>query len=179
MNAIKVAPNSNMPDSTRPAVLGYEWLPMTDFQSRAVRSMVELHDAELRSFVATWKRFKASGKPMPEAFGDPDYENPERLVTHVQGAARGYLTWIREVIGQPIDLQIVRDPVIVVPQLDAYMEETLAAWPRYLSPLTNEQLGPEQNKSRWGEMFTVDQMLEHAVVHPMRHRIQLERILRA
>lgn len=151
---------------------------MTDYQSRAVRSMVELHDAELRSFVATWKRFKASGKPMPEAHGDPDYESAERLVTHVQGAARGYLTWIREVLGDPItDLEIVRDPAIVVPRLDAYMEETLAAWPRHLARLTDEQLAPDQHKSRWGEMFTVDQMLEHAVIHPMRHRIQLERIL--
>lgn len=29
-------------------------------------------------------------------------------------------------------------------------------------------------KSRWGQ---VEQMLEHAVVHPMRHRIQLERLM--
>src|SRR5262245_7760588 len=150
---------------------------MTEFQSRAVRSMVELHDAELRSFVATWKRFKASGKPMPEALGDPDYESAEKLVTHVNGSARSYLTWIWEVLGSPIGLQVIRDPAIVVPQLDAYMEETLAAWPTHLSVLTNEQLAPEQYKSRWGEMFTIDQMLEHAVIHPMRHRIQLERIL--
>jgi len=152
---------------------------MTDFMSRAVRSMVELHDAELRSFIATWKRFKASGKPMPEALGDPDYESAERLVTHVQGSARGYLTWIREVLGQPIELQVIRDPAIVVPQLDGYMEETLEAWRRHLAGLTNEQLGPDQHKSRWGELFTVDQMLEHAVIHPMRHRIQLERLLRS
>jgi hypothetical protein len=31
--------------------------------------------------------------------------------------------------------------------------------------------------SRWGEPYTVEQMLEHAVVHPMRHRFQLQRIL--
>ena len=151
---------------------------MISFQSRAVRSLVELHDVELRSFVSTWKRFHASGKPMPEAHGDPDYESAERLVTHVQGSARSYLTWIREVLGDPVtDIEVIRDPAIVVPRLDAYMEETLDAWKRHLAPLVNEQLGPDQYKSRWGEMFTVDQMLEHAVIHPMRHRIQLERIL--
>ena len=151
---------------------------MTEYKSRAVRSMVELHDAELRSFVATWKRFKASGKPMPEAHGDADYESAERLVTHVQGSARSYLTWIFEVLGDPVtDLEVIRDPAIVVPNLDAYVEETLAAWKRHLARLEDGQLGPEQHKSRWGEMFTVDQMLEHAVIHPMRHRIQLERIL--
>ena len=151
---------------------------MTEFQSRAVRSLVQLHDAELRAFVETWKRFKTSGRPMPEAHGDADYESAERLVTHVQGAARGYLTWIREVLGDPItDLEIVRDPAIVVPRLDAYLAETLDAWPRHLARLVDAQLAPAAYKSRWGEMFTIDQMLEHAVVHPMRHRIQLERLL--
>ena len=150
---------------------------MTDFQSRAVRSLTQLHDAELRAFADTWKRFKASGTPMPEAHGDADYESAERLVTHVQGAARGYLTWIREVLGSPIDLPVIRDPAIVVPNLDAYLAETLEAWTLHLCPLVDDQLAPATYKSRWGEMFTVDQMLEHAVVHPMRHRIQLERLL--
>jgi hypothetical protein len=150
-----------------------------EFGSRAVRSMVELHEQELRDFLATWKRFKASGKPMPEAHGDSDYESAEKLVTHVQGAARGYMTWMLEVLGQPkADLEIVRDPALVVPRLDDYMEETLAAWRRHLAPLVDDQLGPTQYLSRWGVPFMIDQMLEHAVVHPMRHRIQLERLLR-
>jgi hypothetical protein len=32
-------------------------------------------------------------------------------------------------------------------------------------------------RSRWGEDYSIEQMLEHAIVHPMRHRIQLERPL--
>ena len=151
---------------------------MTEFRSRAVRSLVELHEVELRAFLAVWKRFVASGRPMPEARGDADYESAEKLVTHVQGAARGYMTWMLEVLGLPeAEIVIVRDPAIVVPRVDAYMEETLAAWRHHLAAIADEQLGGTDFKSRWGEPFTVDQMLEHAVVHPMRHRIQLERIL--
>jgi hypothetical protein len=133
---------------------------------------------EMRSFLATWKRFKASGKPMPEAHGDTDYESPERLVAHVQGSARSYLLWIWEVLEQPIaDLELIRDPAVIVPGLDAFLEETLDGWERHLARLENEQLAPEQYASRWGEPFDIEQMLEHAVVHPMRHRLQLERIL--
>ena len=153
---------------------------MAEFRSRAVRSLVELHNVELRSFLATWKRFVASGKPMPEAHGDADYENPERLVAHVQGAARSYMMWIREALGQPVtDMELIRDPAVIVPQLDAYMEETLAGWRRHLAVVTDEQLQDRQYRSRWGEMFDIEQMLEHAVVHPMRHRAQLERLLAA
>lgn len=151
---------------------------MTGYRSRAVRSLAELQERELRDFVATWRRFAASGKPLPEANGDPDYESPERLVAHVQASARSYLLWIREVLEQPIEgLPLVRDATVIVPRLDAFMEETLAGWREHLAPLGDEQLSPRAYLSRWGEPHTIEQMLEHAVVHPMRHRIQLERIL--
>lgn len=151
---------------------------MIEFQSRAVRSLVELHERELPAFVATWRQFAQSGKPMPEAIGDPDYASPEHLVSHVQAAARSYLLWIWEVLERPIEgLPRIRDHTIIVPRLDTFMNETLDGWRRYLAPLGNEQLAPKQYLSRWGEPHTIEQMLEHAVVHPMRHRIQLERIL--
>ena len=151
---------------------------MIEFKSRAVRSLMELHERELPAFVATWRKFVQSGKPMPEALGDPDYENPDRLVAHVQAAARSYLLWIWEVLERPIEgLPRIRDHAIIIPRLDAFMAETLDGWRRHLAPLENEHLSPNQYLSRWGEPHTIEQMLEHAVVHPMRHRIQLERIL--
>ena len=151
---------------------------MTEFRSRAVRNLVELHERELPECVATWRRFVAAGGPMPEAHGDPDYESPERLVAHVQRAARGYLLWIAEMLERPIeDLPLVREAEVIVPRLDAFMAETLDGWRRHLAAVEDAELAPKQYLSRWGEPHTVEQMLEHAVVHPMRHRIQLERIL--
>lgn len=151
---------------------------MDEFKSRAAQNLVELHERELQAFVATWRRFVASGKPMPEARGDASYQSAEHLVAHVQGAARSYLLWIRLQLEKPIDdLRLTRDPAVIVPQLDAFMEETLDGWRRHLASLEDEQLAPRQYISRWGEPHTIEQMLEHAVVHPMRHGIQLERIL--
>ena len=37
------------------------------FRSRAVGSLVELHEREMRSFLQVWGRFVASDLPMPEA----------------------------------------------------------------------------------------------------------------
>jgi len=151
---------------------------MMAFRSRAVRSLVELHERELPAFLATWRAFVQSGRAMPEAHGDPDYESPDRLVSHVQGSARSYLLWVWEVLERPIEgLPLIRDHTIIVPRLDAFMAETLEGWRTHLAPLENEHLAPRQYLSRWGEPHTIEQMLEHAVVHPMRHRIQLERIL--
>jgi len=151
---------------------------MAQFRSRAVASLVELHSVELRSFLETWKRFRASGKPMPEARGDADYESPERLVSHVQAAARSYMLWIWEMLEQPIEgLPRIRDAAVIMPELEKFQADTLAGWEKYGALLADEQLAPKQYVSRWGEPHTIEQMLEHAVVHPMRHRRQLQRIL--
>ena len=79
----------------------YKEYPM-DFQSRAVMSLVELHERELRSFLEVWDRFLAAGAPMPEARGDKSYESRDTLGAHVLMAARGYLIRIGEWVGRPV-----------------------------------------------------------------------------
>jgi len=149
-----------------------------EFQSRAVRTLVEIHEHELRRFLDVWDSFAASDVPMPEARGDESYASRETLVTHVVGAARNYLTWIGECVGRPVtDVDGERDPAKVAPKARPFAEAILAAWRRHLAALADPELGPTLFKTRWGEFFSVETMLEHAVVHPMRHRIQLERAL--
>jgi hypothetical protein len=148
------------------------------FKSRAVRSLVELHERELRRFLETWKEFVASGAPLPDGKGDPAYESPELLGGHVLGAARGYLTWICEQVGRPAaDVDASTDRAALARRADAFAEHVLDAWRRHLAALEDAELTPAVYTSRWGEPFLIEQMLEHAVVHPMRHRFQLEEIL--
>ena len=148
------------------------------FRSRAVRSLVELHEREIRSFLQVWRRFVASDLPMPDAQGDESYENRERLAGHVLMAARGYLTRIGEWVGRPVsDVDGSQDPYEVVRRAPEFADGVLAAYERHLSEITNEELEQQVHRTRWGELMSVENLLEHAVVHPMRHRIQLERIL--
>lgn len=149
-----------------------------EYRSRSVRSLVELHEAELRSFLQVWKRFMDSGRPLPESHGDDSYASKESLVGHVLLAARGYLTRIGEWVGRPVtDVDAAKDPVEVAGRAAQFAEEVLAAYPRHLGSVTQEELEPQTHRTRWGDLMSVEGLLEHAVVHPMRHRIQLERIL--
>ena len=154
---------------------------MAEFRSRAVRSLVELHAIELRRFLEIWSRFRSSGKPMPDARGDDAYESPERLAAHVQSAARGYIIWMAEMLGRPIrEIQRAKTWQEVWEDFDGFTEQTLAAWEKHGALITDEELSPAQSfQSRWGDPYGIEQMLEHAVVHPMRHRIQLERAMSA
>jgi len=148
------------------------------FRNRAVRSLVELHEREMRSFLQVWTRFVASDLPVPEAQGDESYENRERLAGHVLMAARGYLTRIGEWVGRPVsDVDGSQDPYEIVRRASEFAEDVLSAYRRHLAEVTNEELEPQVHRTRWGELMSVENLLEHAVVHPMRHRIQLERML--
>ena len=147
------------------------------FKSNAVRSCVELHEIELGRFYDTWEVFRASGARLPLT-DDPSYASPEHLGGHVLRSARSYLTWIGECVKRPVtDVDPDDDRVRVARRGRAFMDEVLAAWRRHLAILDDAELAPATYKSRWGEDYNIEQMLEHAVVHPMRHRIQLERLM--
>jgi len=149
-----------------------------EFKSRAVRSLVELHERELRSFLEVWDRFIAAGAPLPDAHGDEDYESRERLLAHLLIAARGYLTRIGEWVGRPVeDLDSTMDRADLAGRAKPFAEEILKAYRRHLAQITPEELAEQIHRARWGDLMSVEMLLEHAVVHPMRHRIQLERIL--
>ena len=150
---------------------------LTMFKSNAVRSCVELHEIELHRFFDTWESFRASGLSLP-ATDDPSYASPDHLCGHVLRSARNYLTWIGGCVERPVtDVDPDDDRVSVARKGRAFMGEVLAAWRRHLPTLEDRELAPATFKSRWGEDYNIEQMLEHAVVHPMRHRIQLERLM--
>jgi uncharacterized damage-inducible protein DinB len=149
-----------------------------EFRSRAVRSLVELHEREMRSFLEVWDRFVAASLPLPEAHGDESYQSRERLGAHVLMAARGYLTRIGEWVERPVsDVDDSQDPNEIVGRASQFADNVLAAYRRHLADIITEELEPQSHRTRWGELMSVENLLEHAVVHPMRHRIQLERIL--
>jgi hypothetical protein len=151
---------------------------MTQFKSRAVMSLVELHEKELRRFLEVWERFDASGVALP-ATDDPSYKSKSHLVTHVVRAARNYLTWIGEVRKHPYaNVDPETDEGRISARLKPFAESVLASWREHLASLEDSELEGAMFKSRWGEDYSVEQMLEHAVVHPMRHAIQLERLMK-
>jgi uncharacterized damage-inducible protein DinB len=151
---------------------------MMEYKSRAIRNLLELHDAELRAFLATWRRYARAGVPMPEAHGDEDYESIDRLGTHVLKAARSFLVRITEWLGRPAaDLDMAEEVKDLTERADEFADSLLGAYVRHLASATDEEMAAWVHKTRQGNPISIEMLLEHAVVHPMRHRVQLERIL--
>lgn len=151
---------------------------LTHYRSRATRALVLLHERELRQLLPVWQRAVAARIRLP-ATDDPDYASLETLLHHVLRASRGYMTWMCDRLGLPDPgIEPAPGPEEVAREVDRYVEHLLERWRATLQDLEPARLD-EEHTSRWGATLSIDSMLEHAVLHPMRHRFQLEELLDA
>jgi len=143
-----------------------------------VRALVLLHEEYLRRFVQTWRRAVAQAVSLP-ATADPSYASLGALGRHVLGAAGGYLAWICEMLQLPDpEIRPVPGATAIVNAAEDYLEHVLERWRgALLRGVSDEQLDAPQFPSRWQTLYTIDSMLEHAVMHPIRHAFQLDELI--
>lgn len=149
------------------------------YRSRAVRAMVLLHEEHVRRFLQTWKLALSNSVTLP-ASGDPNYASLEALGRHVLSAAGGYMIWMCAQLALP-DPGIRRAPdtSAIAREADDYMEHVLDRWRAPLSEVPDEKLETPEYPSEWQTRYCIDSMLEHAVMHPIRHAFQLNELLKA
>lgn len=138
-----------------------------------------------------WERSRRGLVEVLPAIPDAEFEAGDPLdagcrrgvLVHVLRAGYGYATWICDVLGFPKPERSV-DPKTLSDR--AEFERGFADlgdyFPRALTPLDDAHVDgpvagmpPPHFKSRWGEDYGIEQMLEHAICHNLRHRRQLER----
>ena len=147
------------------------------YRSRAVRALVLLHEEHLRRFVQTWRRALATSVILPPT-DDAAYASLETLGRHVLGAARGYMVWMCEMLMLPDPgIRIAPDVDAMVRDADDYMEHVLERWRIPLQNVSGERLHAPEYPSRWETLYCIDAMLEHAVMHPIRHTFQLGELM--
>jgi len=147
------------------------------FKYNGARSLVLLHDEYLRSCIQTWHDAKKLDIKMPLT-EDKDYQSLETLLRHILRAARGYMTWTCEKLNLP-DPEIEKTPEIDVIgiQVDEHLAHLLERWKLPLAEIEEEKFHSPTFKSRWGVEYCIDAMLEHAVMHPVRHEFQLKNLM--
>jgi len=141
--------------------------------------MVLLHEEHLRRFVETWRLALATSVSLPPT-DDPAYASLGTLGRHVLQAAGGYLVWMCEMLKLPDPgVRTAPNASDIVRDADEYMEHVLARWKTGpLLEVANEQLETPEYPSRWQTRYCIDAMLEHAVMHPIRHAFQLNELMK-
>ena len=141
------------------------------------QTLVVLHEQYLREFLDVWRTADQRGIALPKT-SNPNYESRAALLAHVLGCAGRYLVWICEQLALPEpEVEQWPDPEDLVPRAEEHMEQVLEAWRKPLRALTEERAYEPAHRSRWGPPYCIDAMLEHAVMHPIRHAHQLRQLL--
>ena len=148
------------------------------FKSRGVRALAILQLVEMDRLFAVWKKAKRLRVKLP-ASRDPAYKDLDQLMRHPLRSCRGYLTWLCVKLDRPDPcVPDPPEPKDVAKLGAAYLRVLDRAWQRHMAWVPNKVLeSPRIHITRWGAPMTVEAMLEHALTHPMRHRLQLEELI--
>lgn len=111
---------------------------------------------------------------------DPDCVSVQSVLSHVVGSGCRYVITIRRWLGDDVpDLTNELLPtaslyVEALERLFAYTVQLFIDYPQVpLEVLENDK----KITVRWGQQYDVEQLLEHAIVHVLRHRRQIVRWL--
>ena len=102
----------------------------------------------------------------------------QTIASHVVRAGYSYSNYLREQFSMavaPVEIgQISRGEIgTEIDKMLAYTIETLdGRW-----EMTEEEIMNAVIKARWGVTYDIEQLLEHAIVHVLRHRRQIEKFL--
>ncbi len=153
---------------------------MTDYNSykyKGAAALVMLHEKHLKAFTETWLEAKKRSVILPKT-DDPYYASLESLLFHLLNSAGNYMKWICRQLNLP-------DPEIAVPpqkeniekDFPAYINHLIDKWDIPLRNLEEALFHTPTFESNWGVHYCIDAMLEHAVMHPIRHEHQLARLM--
>ncbi|HEX9750541.1 MAG TPA: DinB family protein [candidate division Zixibacteria bacterium] len=112
---------------------------------------------------------------------DEEFPSMREIMWHVIGAANRYVDYINDALDKTDRGMQKHEYAFESTQAAAASLGT--AFGRMVEVLgrvrdkTDEDLQPIVFRTRWGQNYDIEQMLEHAIVHILRHRRQLERWL--
>lgn len=147
------------------------------YKYSGARSLVLLHEKHLRLFVEIWKEANSLNISLPKT-DDKDYESLSTLLRHVLRSAGNYMNWICDKLELPNPkINSVPDLEIIQYEAEQYLNHVLEKWRLPLSEIEEKKFHSPTYTSNWGVSYCIDAMLEHAVMHPIRHEFQLKKII--
>ncbi len=113
---------------------------------------------------------------------DENCKSVQTILSHVVKAGHNYVIAIRNNLGEQITfheiifLNSISEYNIAFEELISFTEKLFVDYPDLqLEVFKNE----DKILSRWGQQYDAEQLLEHAIVHVMRHQRQIERFLQS
>lgn len=156
------------PDPMQWATYSGSLRAVLDEYARAIR------DYETAVLSLPFERYTAK-----TSLSDDEFPSLREIAGHVSGAAHSYayhINWALDKLDGPIPSRKVTadTPEIAVSSLWEAFDHMVKVLGRIKDWDDGKQAGV-RFESRWKQPYDVEQMLEHAIVHILRHRRQVER----
>ena len=111
---------------------------------------------------------------------DPDCKSIQTILTHVIRSGYCYIIEIRRHLNEKIEF-VEREILLSVEEYQEELVNMFRYSERLFDDYPNLNLETMENDKkmivRWGQVYDVEQLFEHAIVHILRHRRQIERYL--
>jgi uncharacterized damage-inducible protein DinB len=152
----------------------------TNYRKGAIGALMDEYEraaAELKNLIA---RISESDfiKIVDTDTKDEDCRSVQTIVSHVTNSGYGYANYIRDWFAIPKSsperkLLSINEFVLRFDNMLAYTSETLEGKWEY----SDDEIQKVKMVVRWGPQYDLEQLLEHAVVHILRHRRQIEKFI--
>lgn len=147
--------------------------------SGSLRAILDEYARSIRDFEAVLLTIPADRYTERTELADDDFTHIQDIMHHTVGAAHSYAYHITRALDKldgPFpkrDYSVDTQEVAVAALWEAFdhMVEVLGR----IKDWSDNQQAELRFVSRWKQPYDVEQMLEHAIVHILRHRRQIER----
>ena len=109
---------------------------------------------------------------------DEDCRSMETIMNHVIRAGYGYAKYMRDALSMqssPVEARKISHAKIGE-EIEKMLAHTAAIFEGERQ-ITDEEMNEIFFETRWGVTFNIDQLFEHAIVHVLKHRRQIEKFL--
>lgn len=147
--------------------------------SGSLRAILDEYSRAIRDYEAVMMSLPTDRYTAKTSLSDEEFPSIRQIAGHVAGAAHSYAYHINTALDKlegPIPRRVVvaesrEEAVSAVWVAFEHMVEVLGR----IKDWDDSQQAGVRFVSRWKQPYDIEQMLEHAIVHILRHRRQLER----
>lgn len=145
----------------------------------AIGALLDEYEKSITEFKETIKEINSKEliQVVDNKTKDEDCKSIQTIITHVVRAGYTYVIEIRKWLGENIDykekekLSSISEYNEALDKMFAYNEQLFHDYPN----IVLEELDPNKKMHvMWGQKYDVEQLFEHAIVHILRHRRQIE-----
>lgn len=150
-----------------------------DQNKHAVTALLEVYERaikELQHSIATIPNKELAATIDPHT-SDLNCKSIQNILAHVVGSAFSYAIYIRESMDHAVPrpgLEHRDTATEYIRDLDEVILFTKDTFNTIYDYSLEKFDYPDKIKTKWGQSYDIEQMMEHAIVHVLRHRRQIE-----